>query len=59
MMTIHRHLFISVFWVLCLMANGQQSVPQQTEEILLYDKIHEIVKLINRSGSTHPNVKIK
>lgn len=42
-MTIYRDLLITLFWGLCLMANGQQSFFQQTEEILLYDKTNEVI----------------
>ena len=42
-MTAHRNLLIAVFLGLCLMGNGQQPVPQQTKEILLYEKTEEIV----------------
>lgn len=42
-MTIYRNLLIAVFLGFCLMANGQQSVSQQTEEFLLYDKTDEIL----------------
>lgn len=42
-MIIYRTLLITLFLELCLMANGQQSFLQQTEEILLYDKIDEVV----------------
>ncbi|WP_298648594.1 alpha/beta hydrolase [uncultured Proteiniphilum sp.] len=43
-MTIYRNLLIVVFLGFCLMANGQQSVSQQTEEILLYPKVEEIIE---------------
>jgi len=42
-MTIYRDLLLTLFFGLCLIANGQQSFLQQTEEILLYDKIDEVV----------------
>ncbi len=42
-MTIYRDLLITLFWGVCLMANGQQSFLQQTKEFLLYDKTNEVI----------------
>lgn len=42
-MTIYRDLLITLFLGLCLMANGQQSSLQQTEEFPLYNKVDEII----------------
>lgn len=41
-MTIYRNIFISLFLSLCLVANSQQSDSHQ-KEIMLYDKIHEVI----------------
>ena len=42
-MTHYRDLLIAVFVGVSLMANGQQNVPQQEEEIFLYPKTEEVI----------------
>lgn len=42
-MTIYRDLLLTLFFGLSLIANGQQSSSQQTEEFLLYDKLDETI----------------
>lgn len=42
-MTIYRDLLIVLFFGFCLMVKGQELLPQQGQEFLLYDKTDEII----------------